>query len=105
MNTGTCTSTGRHPASGLKPCSLWSFCISMASFCRSSPCFSCSSRTSGAIFCIFFIDRTWVTNGLKSSARRVKTRKITDSAQANPLAGSRKEPKTLCQTQRIADTG
>ena len=58
MNTGTCTSTGRQPPSGLTPCWLCSFCVSAASFCRSLPYFALSFCTSGANSCILRMERT-----------------------------------------------
>ena len=67
--------------------------------------FSCSFLICGWNSCIFRIERTWLTNGLNSSARSVKTRKMTDSAQANPLSALSTKPNTLCQNHRMADTG
>ena len=87
MNTGICTSTGRQPPSGLTPCSVCSFCISIAIFWRSSPYFFLSFWISGANSCILRIERTWLMNGLNRNARRVNTRNTTASAQAKPLFG------------------
>ncbi len=44
-------------------------------------------------------------NGLNRIARRVNTRKTTDNTQAQPLSGLSTDPNTLCQTQRMPDTG
>lgn len=87
MNTGICTSTGRQPPSGLKPCWVCSFCISAAIFWRSLPYLSFSFWISGPNSCILRIERTWLTNGLNSSIRRVNTRNTTASAQPTPLPG------------------
>ena len=105
MKTGSCTSRGRQPPRGLTPCSFWSFCISSASFCRSFLYFSCSFLICGWNSCIFRIERTWLMKGLISSARRVKTRKMTESAQPRPLAGPRTKLNTSCQNHMIPDTG
>ena len=64
MNTGTCTSTGRQPASGLTPWSFCRRCISSACFCRSFAYFLRSLAISGWNSCILRMERTWLTNGL-----------------------------------------
>ena len=108
MKTGPWIRTGRQPATGLTPCSFWSFCISAACFCLSFAYFLRTFCSSGWNSCILRIERTWPTNGLYRMARRVKTRKMTLSAHAmppfNPSPGSRKL-NTSCQILRIQETG
>ena len=108
MNTGSCTRTGRQPATGLTPCSFCSRCISAACFCLSLAYFLRSFAISGWNSCIFRIDRTCETNGLYRNARSVKTRNTTASAQAmpppDPLSPKR-ALNALCHTQRMNETG
>ena len=94
MNTGICSSIGRQPPSGLKPCSRWSFCISCAWRCRSFAYFFWSFLISGANSCIFRIERTCFTNGLNMIARSVKTRNMMPSTQEMPLDSPNTCPNT-----------
>lgn len=84
MNTGICSSIGRQPSRGLKPCSFWSFCISSVILTRSLAYFFRIAWSCGLISCIFFVVRICFTKGLYRIARRVNTRNTTDSAQAMP---------------------
>ena len=57
MKTGNCTTSGRHPPSGLTLFSWYSFIISSLSFWRSPLCFACSFLISGCRRCIASIER------------------------------------------------
>ena len=52
MNTGICSSSGKHEAKGFTLCSWYSFIISSLSFCRSLRYWFCSRFISGCSFCI-----------------------------------------------------
>ena len=105
MNTGICRSIGRQLPSGLTPCSRWSFCISCAWRCRSFAYFFWTFFISGAKSCIFFIDRTWFTNGLNMMPRTVNVRKMMPRIQEMAEASPNAKPKTLCQHHKMKDTG
>ncbi len=89
----------------MNPCSRCSFCISSAMRWRSLPYFFCNALICGCSSCICRVVRIWRTNGLYSSARNVKTKNITDSAQAKKFEGPSTKANSLYQTHMIHDTG
>ena len=106
-NTGICASIGRHPRTGLTPCSRCNFCISSANRCRSLPYFFCSALICGCISCICRVVRICLTNGLYRIARSVNTRNITASAHVKKLDGPRNgiAANALYQSHMIPETG
>ena len=105
MNTTDCTTAGRQPASGLTPASLFSRIISSLSRWRSPLYFSRSFFISGWTACIFIWLSICFMNSRNNRPRRVKTRKTTDSTHAHGLLAPMNDPKTLCQTHMIPETG
>ncbi|CFE64703.1 Uncharacterised protein [Mycobacterium tuberculosis] len=69
------------------------------------PYFFCKALICGCSSCICLVVRIWRTNGLYSSARSVKTRNITDNAQAKKLDGPSTNANSRYQTHMIHDTG
>ncbi len=94
MNSGICSTIGRHPSSGL-PCSLCNAMISAFIFCLSCPCFSRISLILGCIICIVRWDFTCLTNSGKIRIRTQITNRTTENAHAKKLSYPKMGPKPL----------
>ena len=79
MNTGICSSNGKHEAIGLTLCSWYSFIISSLSFWRSPRCSCCSLRISGCSFCISSMPL--VLFSTSGAVRIITTRAIIEMAR------------------------
>ena len=95
--TGSCATTGRHPASGFAPLSLYSFMVSSLSFCLSPLYFFFSSATWGASAVIFRVACICLMNSGTSSSRISTTRMTIDSAHAAPLESPKMAPSPACR--------
>ena len=92
--TGNWAATGRQPASGFAPLSLYSFMVSSLSFCLSFLYFFRNSATCGASTAIFRVACICLMNSGSSSSRMRTTRTTIVSAQVKPVAGPNNAPST-----------
>ena len=96
-NTGSWATTGRHPASGLAPFSLYSFIVSSLSFCLSPLYFFFSSATCGASAVIFLVACICLMNSGTRISRMMITRKMIVRAQVQPLDAPKIAPNNAVQ--------